>query len=82
MSCNDRFKRDIAESLLLVFPSHLKVKSNVESSVSPSVGERQKQGHLGGSVVKHLPLAQGVIPGPGIESRIRLPRREPAFLSV
>ena len=30
-------------------------------------------GHLGGSVVEHLPLAQGVIPDPGIESHIRLP---------
>ena len=30
-------------------------------------------GHLGGSVVEHVPLAQGVIPDPGIESRMRLP---------
>ena len=29
--------------------------------------------HLGGSMVEHLPLAQGVIPGPGIESHIGLP---------
>ena len=30
-------------------------------------------GHLGGLVVEHLPWAQGVIPGPGIESCIGLP---------
>ena len=29
-------------------------------------------GHLGGSVVECLPSAQGVIPGSGIESHIRL----------
>ena len=31
------------------------------------------RGHLGDSVVEHLTLAQGVIPGPGIESHIGLP---------
>ena len=31
------------------------------------------QGHLGGSVFEHLPLAQGMIPGSGIESHIGLP---------
>ena len=31
------------------------------------------KGHLGGSVVERLPSAQAVVPGPGIESRIRLP---------
>ena len=33
-------------------------------------------GRLGGSVVEHLPLTQGMIPGsqgPGIESQVRLP---------
>ena len=30
-------------------------------------------GHLGGSVAGHLPLAQGMIPGSGIESHIQLP---------
>ena len=30
-------------------------------------------GHLGGSAVECLPLAQGVSPGPGIESHIGLP---------
>ena len=30
-------------------------------------------GCLGGSAVEHLPLAQGMIPGPGIGSHIRLP---------
>ena len=30
-------------------------------------------GRLGGSVVEHLPLAQGAIPGPGIEYHVRLP---------
>ena len=32
-----------------------------------------KEGHLGGSAVEHLPSAQGVIPGARIESHIRLP---------
>ena len=32
-------------------------------------------GHLGGSAVGHLPLTQGVILGPGIESHIGLPER-------
>ena len=32
-------------------------------------------GRLGGSVVEHLPLAQGMILGLGIESRIRLHTR-------
>ena len=31
------------------------------------------QGRLGDSVVEHLPLAQGVIPGLGIKSYIGLP---------
>ena len=35
--------------------------------------KRQKPGHLGGSVVEHLPLAQVVIPGPGIKSHFGLP---------
>ena len=33
------------------------------------------QGCLGGSVVGHLPSAQVVIPGSGIEARIKLPAR-------
>ena len=36
------------------------------------------QGHLRGSPVERLPLAQGVIPGFGIESPIGLPMRKPA----
>ena len=32
-------------------------------------------GHLGGSAVEHLPLAQGMIPGSGIESHIGLLQR-------
>ena len=31
------------------------------------------KGHLGGSAVEDLPLAQGMIPGSGIESHIGLP---------
>ena len=34
------------------------------------------QGRLGGSVIEHLPLAQGAIPGsqdPGIKSHVGLP---------
>ena len=30
-------------------------------------------GHLGGAVVEPLPSAQGVVPGPGIMTHIRLP---------
>ena len=30
-------------------------------------------GQLGGSMVEHLPLAQVMIPGPGMESRIKFP---------
>ena len=33
----------------------------------------QKEGHLGGSGVEHLPLAQGVIPGSRVESCIGIP---------
>ena len=36
---------------------------------------RLELGHLGGSAVECLPLAQGMTPGPGIESHIRLPVR-------
>ena len=36
---------------------------------------RQREGLLGGSAVEHLPSAQDVIPGSGIESSIRLPIR-------
>ena len=32
-------------------------------------------GHLGGSVVEHLPSAEGMIWGPGIESHTGLPAR-------
>ena len=34
-----------------------------------------KAGSLGGSAVEHLPSAQGLIPGSGIQSCIRLPAR-------
>ena len=34
-----------------------------------------KEGCLGGSVVESLPLAQGLIPGQVVESRIQLPTR-------
>ena len=34
--------------------------------------KRKTSGHLGGSVVEHLPSAQGVIPGSEIESHIGL----------
>ena len=34
---------------------------------------RPPWGCLGDSTVEHLPLAQGVIPGPGIESHIGFP---------
>ena len=32
-----------------------------------------KTGHLGGSAAEHLPWAQGLTPGPGIESPVGLP---------
>ena len=35
--------------------------------------DSEAQGHLGGSAVEHLPLAQGVTPGSLIESRIGIP---------
>ena len=38
--------------------------------------------HLGGSVVGHLPLAQGVIPGFWDRVLHRAPRREPASPSA
>ena len=37
-----------------------------------SCQELSALGHLGGSVVERLPLAQGMIPDQGMESRIRL----------
>ena len=37
-----------------------------------------RQGHLGGSVVEHLPLAQVVIPGSWDRVLPWVPRREPA----
>ena len=39
------------------------------------------RGHLGGSVVKCLPLAQAVILGPGIKSH-QAPHKEPASPSA
>ena len=39
-------------------------------------------GHLGGSVVECLPLAQGVIPGSQDGVPHRAPRKEPASPSV
>ena len=45
----------------------------VHISVSHGYRKRKFLGHLGGSVVERLLLAQGVIPGSRIESRIGLP---------
>ena len=39
-------------------------------------------GHLGGSVVEHLPLAQVMILDPGMEFPHQGPRREPASPSA
>ena len=39
---------------------------------APSAKEGEDGGHLGGSVVGRLPSVQGVIPGPAMESCIRL----------
>ena len=39
-------------------------------------------GHLGGSVVEHLPLAQVMIPGSWDGVAHRAPHREPASLSA
>ena len=36
-------------------------------------------GHLGGSVVEHLPLARGVIPGPWYQVPHHAPHREPVL---
>ena len=35
--------------------------------------KNKREGHLGGSVVQHLPSAQVMILGPGMKSCIRLP---------
>ena len=43
---------------------------------------RKDMGLLGGAVVEHLSLAQGMIPGSRIKSHIGLPRREPASPSA
>ena len=41
--------------------------------IGSSLKDAQNQRLWGGSVVEHLPLAQVMILGPGIESHIRLP---------
>ena len=42
----------------------------------------QNEGHLGGSVVEHLPLAQGVIPGSWDRVLHQAPYGEPASPSA
>ena len=44
--------------------------------------EIEVEGHLGGSVVEHLPLAQVVIPECWDQVRHETPRKEPAFPST
>ena len=44
--------------------------------------ESWKRGTLGGSVVEHLPLAQGLIPGSWDQVPQRAPHREPTSLSA
>ena len=57
----------------------IQVYFNKKSSSDPTpvsaILNNQDKGHLGGSAVEHLPSAQGVIPGSGIKSRIKLPVR-------
>ena len=44
--------------------------------------KKKDTGHLGGSAVEHLPLAQGVIPGSWDRVPHRAPRGEPASPSA
>ena len=53
-----------------------------KSSVSVTWIKSKKQGHLGGSVVKHLPSAQVVIPGSWDRVPHRGPHGEPASPSA
>ena len=61
------------------------VKKNTEISVCNgrlSLIKKDLQGHLGGSMVEHLPLAQGVIPGSWDRVPHQVPHREPASSSA
>ena len=49
---------------------------------SPKKKKISVQGHLGGSVVEHLPLAQVMIPGSWDGVSHQAPQREPASLPV
>ena len=50
--------------------------------LSPSFPKTNLQGYLGGSVLEHLPSAQGVTPGSQDQVPHRTPRREPASPSA
>ena len=64
-------------------PTCLSSVSGFRASLLKFLQEFGILGCLGGSVVEHLPLAQGVFPGLGIESHIGLPHwEEPASPSA
>ena len=66
----------------LVFRKYtLKFSEIKEHNVSIDLKDSEK-GHLGGSAVEHLPLAQGVILGSWDRVPSRDPRREPASPSA
>ena len=56
-------------------PTCLSSVSGFRASLLKFLQEFGNLGCLGGSVVEHLPLAQGVFPGLGIESHVGLPAR-------
>ena len=66
---------------ILLYPQGLRASKLVSNTFSTSYTwvfwnfslEYRSLGHLGGSVVEHLPLAQGWSQGPRIKSRIGLP---------
>ena len=54
----------------------------MKTILPPAYGSRQNEGHLGGSVVELLPLAQVVIPGSWDPVPHWAPHREPASPSA
>ena len=60
--------------LEMTFPEvDLGARDSCQLSNSPTPQRTKKQGHLGNSVVNHLPLLRSWSLGPGIEPRIRFP---------
>ena len=57
-------------------------KIHMKKQILPKDKESDKQGRLGGSVVEHLPLAQGMIPGSRDGVLHQVPHWEPASSSA